>query len=276
VELLRNVSVPGPATMVSVWAYGDASANPVYIKVADATGEVFQGSVGALQKSWQRLVLYGDGADINWSHSGGDNDGAFDYPLTVKAISVFRGGIGKLSGTAYFDDLQVETGARVRGLVISRRGGLNQALYSLSGAPTVVVPVTGPAAWRMDGATSTPLTVSAGTVSVGLTSTPINVLTTAGSSPPAISPNGDGNADSASLKVVAGDRMLYTFQVLNGTGQVVRHVLVSASMDAGVRSVTWDGKLGGVAAPPGAYTLRLAVIGPDGRVSYLLKGVTVQ
>jgi hypothetical protein len=275
VELLRNTPIPGQPKMISVWAYGDASANPVYLKVADATGETFQASVGALQKGWQRLVLYADGADTNWAHSGGDNDGAFDYPLTVRSISVFRGGIGKLSGTVYFDDLQAETGARVRGVVISRRGGINQALYSLSGSPTVSVPVTGAAAWKIDGATSTPLTVSGGKVSVGLSSTPINVLTAASSDPAVISPNGDGVADSVTFRFIAGDRALYTFQVFRA-GQAVRHVTVGASADAGIRTATWDGKLGGLAAAPGNYTLRLAVIGPDGRVSYLLRAVTVQ
>jgi hypothetical protein len=275
VELLRNVPIPGQPRTVSVWAYGDASANPVYLKVADATGETFQGSIGTLQKGWQRLVLYGDGADINWTHSGGDGDGAFDYPLTVRSISIFRGGIGKLSGTVYFDDIQAETGPRIRGAVIIRRGGINQALYSLGGSVTAAIPVTGTTAYLIDGATSTPLAVSGGKVSVGLGGTPINVLSAAGSDPAVISPNGDGLADSVTMRFVAGDRALYTFQIMNAAGNIVRHVTVSAWTDAGIRSATWDGKLGGVAAP-GAYYLRLAIIGPDGRVSYLLRGVTVQ
>jgi hypothetical protein len=140
---------------------------------------------------------------------------------------------------------------------------------------TAAIPVTGTTAYLIDGATSTPLAVSGGKVSVGLGGTPINVLSAAGSDPAVISPNGDGLADSVTMRFVAGDRALYTFQIMNAAGNIVRHVTVSAWTDAGIRSATWDGKLGGVAAP-GAYYLRLAIIGPDGRVSYLLRGVTVQ
>jgi hypothetical protein len=275
VELKRNLAIAGSPTSISVWAFGDASANPVYIKIADATGETFQGAVGSLQKSWQRLVLYGDGADINWTHSGGDNDGTFDYPITLKSIFVFRGGIGKLSGTVYFDDVQVESGPRVRGVVISRRSGINQSLYAIGSAPTASVPVTGGAAWRVDGSSSTPLTVTAGKVSVALGSLPINVLSAAGLAPTTITPNGDGVNDTATVSWIAGDRTKYTFQVLTPGGALLRNVAVDQGADAGVRSSIWDGRISGSPAAPGAYVLRIAIIGPDARVSYLVKSVTV-
>jgi hypothetical protein len=275
VELKRNLVIAGSPTTVSVWAFGDASANPVYIKIADATGETFQGAVGSLQKSWQRLVLYGDGSDINWTHSGGDNDGSFDYPITLKSIFVFRGGIGKLSGVAYFDDVQVESGPRVRGVVISRRSGINQALYALGSTPTASVPVTGGAAWRVDGSSSTPLTVTAGKVSVSLGSLPINILSAAGLSPGSISPNGDGVNDTAAMSWIAGDRTKYTFQILSAGGTGLRNVAVDQAFDAGVRTSTWDGRISGAPAAPGTYKLRIAIIGPDARVSYLVKSVTV-
>jgi len=75
---------------------------------------------------------------------------------------------------------------------------------------------------------------------------------------------------------IAGDRTRYTFQVLSSLGVVIRKVAVDQLTDAGLRSATWDGRLSGVPAAPGSYKLRLANIGPDGRVSYLLKTVTVQ
>jgi flagellar hook assembly protein FlgD len=275
VELSRNLVLPGAPRMVSIWAYGDDSANPVYVKVADATGEVFQGAVGSLQKGWHRLVLYMDGSDTNWSHSGGDGDGAIDYPMTLKSVFVFRGGIGKLSGTAFFDDVQVESGPRVRGVVISRRGGIDQALYSLAGSQAIRVPVTGSSAWQIDGGTSTTLAVSSGSVGVTVGSTPINVLTTANSNLATISPNGDGVADSVTMSWIAGDRQRYTFQVLKA-GVVVRNVAVGAAAHAGITSMTWDGLINGSPAPAGTYTLRLANLGPDGRTSYLVRTVTVQ
>ena len=276
VELVRNLTLPGKPTMVAVWAYGDDSANPVYIKVADATGEVFQGSVGTLQKGWHRLVLYMDGSDQNWTHSGGDHDGVIDYPLTLKSVFVFRGGIGKLSGTAYFDDVQTESGPRVRGIIISRRGGIDQALYSLAGTQSVRVPVTGASAWQVDGSTSTGLTVSGGSVGVSLGSTPINVLSAASSDLATITPNGDGSNDRVTMTWLAGDRERYTFQVFNHAGVLVRNVLVNAGAQAGLTTCSWDGLISGSKAPVGSYTLRVANIGPDGRVSYLLRTVSVQ
>ncbi|MEO8273052.1 MAG: endo-1,4-beta-xylanase, partial [Chloroflexota bacterium] len=276
VELRRNLVMAGKPTMVSVWVYGDASANPVYIKLADATGETFQGLVGSLQKGWQRLVLYGDGLDINWTHSGGDKDGVMDYPITLKSIFVYRAGIGKLSGTAFFDDVQVEFGPRIRGVLISRRSGENQALYSATSGLAAKVPVPGSSAWRMDGSTGTALAISGGAVSVTLGPLPINVLATVWSTPDVITPNGDGNADVVTMRWLAGDRTTYAFQVFDPGGRLARTILAGALSDAGMRESTWDGKINGSPAAPGAYLLRVAIIGPDGRVSYLLRTVTVK
>ncbi len=45
VELKRNLALPGSPTSVAVWVRGDTSANPVFIKITDATGETFQARV---------------------------------------------------------------------------------------------------------------------------------------------------------------------------------------------------------------------------------------
>jgi hypothetical protein len=111
-------------------------------------------------------------------------------------------------------------------------------------------------------------------VSVLLSSRPINVLSAAGLSPTSISPNGDGSNDVTTMSWLAGDRAKYTFQVFKG-GALVRNVTVGAMADAGLRSAVWDGRISGAPAAPGIYSLRIANIGPDGRVSYLLKSVTV-
>jgi hypothetical protein len=127
----------------------------------------------------------------------------------------------------------------------------------------------------VDGSSSTPLTVTAGKVSVGLTSMPLNVLSAAGLAPASISPNGDGANDTATMSWLAGDRAKYTFQVLTAGGALLRNVAVDQMVDAGLRSSVWDGKISGSPAAPGTYTLRIAIIGPDARTSYLLKTVTV-
>jgi hypothetical protein len=263
-ELTRNLAVSGRPTSVSVWAYGDGSANPVYLKIVDATGETFQGAIGALQTGWQRMTLRMDGADTNWKASGGDGDKVIDYPITVRSLFVFRGGIGKLSGSAIFDDLQVETGPSVRGTVLSRRGAINESLYSLGGTKTATVPITGSTAFRMDGASATSLTVSGGAVTVSLATLPINVL----SYPVA-------TAGPMAIRWVSGDRTTYTFQVASSSGTVLRTVATAATADAGIRSVAWDGTIGGSPAPRGTYRLRLTVLGPDKRSSVLQKDVTI-
>lgn len=263
-ELTRNLAVAGHPTSVSVWVDGDGSANPVYIKIVDATGETFQGAVGALLSGWQRMTLHMDGADANWTSSGGDGDHVIDYPITVRSIFVFRAGIGQLTGSAIFDDLQVETGAAVRGTVLSRRGAVNQALYSLAGSPAVAVPVTGTTAYRMDGASATALTVANGIVNATLGSLPINIL-----SYPA------ATTAPSSIRWVGGDRCVYTFQVASPAGAVLRTVSTGVAVDAGVRVATWDGQIGGSPAAAGTYRLRITVLGPDGRNSVLQKDVTI-
>ena len=220
------------------------------------------------------MALYMDGADINWKRSGGDGDGIIDYPITVRSLFVFRGGIGVLSGSAIFDDLQVETGPRVRGLVISRRGGVAQVVYTLGTAVTAKIPVTGTTAYLVDGPTATKVPITAGAVSVGLSRRPINVASSPSAATP-FSPNGDGSADTTALRWVGGDRSTWTLQVLSSSGALLRTIQTKATSDAGVLSGTWDGKIGGVAAAPGTYRLRATVFGPDGRTSVLQRDVIV-
>jgi hypothetical protein len=101
---------------------------------------------------------------------------------------------------------------------------------------------------------------------------PVNVLGTVGITPSSISPGG-----SAKLTWVGGDRTRATFQVIDArTGAIVRHVWVDRWFDAGLRSATWDGRIAGAPASAGPYRLRLAIHGPDGRVSYLFGNVLVQ
>ena len=276
VELSRNMVVSGSPTMVSVWVAGDGSANPVYLKVADRTGETFQAAIGALTSGWQRMTLYMDGSDVNWKKSGGDGDGLVDFPLTVKSLFVYRGGIGTLSGSAYFDDLQVETGRRVRGVVLSRRGAISQSLYTLGPAGTVSVPLTGTSAWRIDGPNKTALTVAGGKVSASVGLLPVNIVCLTDAAPSPFTPNGDGVADSSAIRWPSGDRTIYTLQVLSSSSKVLRTVTSKSAADAGIARGVWDGKINGSKAPNGTYRLRLTVHGPDGRMSTLLRDVVVQ
>ena len=220
------------------------------------------------------MTLYLDGADINWKRSGGDGDGVVDYPLTVRSLFVFRAGIGVRSGSAIFDDLEVESGPRVRGLVISRRGGVSQALYVAGAGVTAKVPVTGTTAYLVDGPTATKQTITSGAVSVALGKRPVNLLSSPSAASP-ITPNGDGSADTTALRFVGGDRSIRTLQVLSSGGTVLRTIHTKLAADGGIVSASWDGKLGGAPAPAGTYRLRATVFGPDGRSSVLQRDVVV-
>jgi len=152
----------------------------------------------------------------------------------------------------------------VRGIVLSRRGAVNQALYSLGGTKTMSIPITGATAYRMDGASATSLAVSNGAVSATLATLPINILSypIAGTGP-------------AALRWISGDRTKFTLQVLSTSGVVLRTVTTGALVDAGARAASWDGKIAGVSAGRGTYRLRLTVFGPDGRASTLQKDVVI-
>ena len=274
-ELVRNLPVAGTPSTVSVWVSGDGSANPVYLKIADKTGETFQGSIGALLTGWQRMTLHMDGGDINWKHSGGDGDGVIDYPITVRSLYVFRAGIGVRSGAVIFDDLQVESGPRVRGLVISRRGGVSQAVYVLGSSASARIPVTGTSAYQVDGASASSLAISNGSVGVTLGRRPINVLSSPSATSP-ISPNGDGAADTTSLRFVGGDRSLRTVQVILLRGRAPAH-----DPDQGGgrrrdrRRRRGTARSAASVRRPGTYRLRATVYGPDGRASVLQRDVVV-
>ena len=265
VELRRSVRLPGAPSTVGLWVRGDGSANPVYVKLRDATGEVFQGAVGTLGSGWQRMVLYGDGADINWKHSGGDGDGKLDAPVTLTSIFVFRAGIGRRSGTVLFDNLQVETGPRVRGVTLARADGTLQALWTVSGSPTAIVPVPGTVARRLDGSTATLLTVTG-----GRTSLVVGGLPTAIAMPPALdtavlTPNGDGITDTTTLSWSPGDGGTASLDIVRTADGATTPLWSGTPTLAGISRLTWDGTLGGRAAGTGSYRLRITVTGPDGR-----------
>ncbi len=85
-----------------------------------------------------------------------------------------------------------------------------------------------------------------------------------GTSPAAIaarsfSPNGDGSKDS--LAISWTNRQALTaldLRVFGPGGSLVESVPLPANLAAGTQSATWDGRIGGVAAPDGGYELQLA------------------
>jgi hypothetical protein len=78
-------------------------------------------------------------------------------------------------------------------------------------------------------------------------------------------PNGDGHDDTAgiSFRIKGPDRV--NLEILDSSGEVVRHLLVGQRMaDHKVAHYVWDGLAdGGTPAPVGTYTLRIHEIESD-------------
>lgn len=276
VELSRAIRLPGSPTSVGLWVRGDGSANPVYVKLRDASGEIFQGAIGTLSSGWQRMVLYGDGADINWKHSGGNGNGKMDAPVTLTSIFVFRAGIGRRSGTVLFDNLHVETGPRVRGVTLARADGTVQALWTASGTATAVVPVPGTVARRLDGSTLTALAVQGGTVALSVNGLPTAILMPPALNTTVVTPNGDGITDTATLSWSSGDGGSAVVEVVRSADGAVAPLWTGRPTVAAIGRATWNGAFGGAIAGSGAYRLRITVTGPDGRRVRLGADLTVR
>jgi flagellar hook assembly protein FlgD len=82
---------------------------------------------------------------------------------------------------------------------------------------------------------------------------------------PSFTPNGDGHDDTAgiSFRIKGPDRV--DLEVLDSSGDVVRHLLVGQPMENHkVGHYVWDGNAdGGAPAPAGSYTLRIHEIDRD-------------
>jgi hypothetical protein len=279
VTMTTSLPVPGTPTSLSVWVRGDGSANPVYMSLTDVTGERFSGTVGSLQTDWQRLTLHLDGSALNWASSGGDGDGRVDYPVTVRAISVYRAGIGILAGSASFDALEANYGPSVRGVVFARRGQTLQALHSMA-SQTIKVPITGTTAQLVDYVGWRTVAVPSKVVTMTVNPVPRYLMTGPELLPATITPNGDGRSDWTDMRWASGGGSRATLQVYALNGRLLRTVRVGVPMSGGLGSLRWDGKLpdaGGrlAAAPVGKYQLRITVRAPDGRLALLSKIVTV-
>ena len=265
--------ISGTPSALSMWVHGDTSNAGVYLKFSDRTGERFEAKIGnAAVRDWSRAIFYLDGANSNYSHIGGNNDGVVDYPITVTAIHVFKPTTGVYSGNIFLDDLTAHYGTVTRGTVLAGRGANIQAVYRPSPA-TINLPVQDTTASRQTGNTLTPLTVTGGKVSVQVSSSPIYVVNGLG-----IDPASPSVGSPVTLKWQGADRSRITIQITNNTsGALIRTLAINQGFEASQQEFTWDGKnASGTFAPAGTYKARLAWLGPDGRTGVVTKIFTLQ
>ncbi|MBB3157388.1 flagellar hook assembly protein FlgD [Microbacterium proteolyticum] len=260
-QIQTDKTISGQPTAVSVWVSGDNSASPVYLKIKDATGETFQGLVGnAVGSAWTKMTLFSDGLNANYTRSGGDGDGVWDYPIKVTDIFVYKSTSGVSSGNISFDDLTVDSGVNLHGTVLQTSAGTVQALYT-NKAASVSVPVSGGSAaiWTQNGLA--PVPVANGRASVALTSAP-TFLT----SSPAVTPTTTTRGSTVTVDWVSGEASVTTVNVVNSSGAVVRTLASGKRFGAGAQTLQWNGRTSSNAiAPAGAYTVRLTFTTADGR-----------
>ncbi|MDO9395175.1 MAG: FlgD immunoglobulin-like domain containing protein [Herbiconiux sp.] len=270
--ITMNKAVTGSPTALSLWAYGDNSNASVMLKFTDSTGEAFESKIGNIGTAkWTRMVFYLDGANPSFSHSGGNNDGKVNYPISVTQLHIYKPNSGGLSaGRFILDDLSAHYGATVRGAEFIGRGYITQAIYSMTARDTQLsVPNT--SAYIYDRGKVNALVVSNQRAAVTLTPTPKYVIAT-----PAVAPLSGPTQSPVTLSLVTGDRTTVTVQIYTRAGVLVRTIMTNQAVVSGPRKVTWDGKKSdGSWAVAGAYVYRVMTAGTDGRTSVLSRYFTL-
>ena len=86
-------------------------------------------------------------------------------------------------------------------------------------------------------------------------------------SPRALTPNGDGEADSAAIRFSLAAKAPATITVIDATGTIVATPLETALLPAGQHTVIWEGTGadGVTAVPDGSYRIDLATIDATGK-----------
>lgn len=260
VGLTLNQQLPGSSRAVSIWVYGDASNNGIYLKVTDATGEEFEAKVGNAGVGWSRQVLYFDGLNPNYVTGGGNGDGKLDYPLSVTAIHIFKSGSAKATGQIILDDITAHYGMPVRGSVFYGRNFATQALYAAQ-SNTAPVPVSNTTAYLYERGAVNALPVANMGASVVVAPLPKFIVSTL-----LVSPAAGVSGQPIGMNMIMGDRTVLTLQVDTGAGATIRTFATRLPYTSGPRVVTWDGKKSnGEPASAGAYLYRVQIYGPDGR-----------
>jgi flagellar hook assembly protein FlgD len=270
-QIVLSKPVSGSPTALSLWVYGDNSNNPMYMKFTDSSGEAFEAKIGNVgTPKWTRLVYYFDGANPNFTHSGGNNDGVINYPITVTQLHVYKSTSGVTSGQFIMDDMTAHYGSPMRGLVFFGRGYDTQVIYALTPRDSKLS-VPNATAYIYDRGTITGLSVSNQQASVTLTPTPKFVI-----SAPAAAPVNGPAQSPVTLSLVTGDRSTLTIQVYTKTGALVRTLSTAQPYQSGPRTVVWDGRMAnGDWAPVGAYLFRIQTTGTDGRSSVVTRNFTL-
>lgn len=264
--------VTGSPSALSLWVFGDTSNSSVYLKFADATGERFEAKIcNAALREWTRCVFYMDGANSNFSHVGGDNDGVVDYPLTVSSINIYESTNGISSGEIHLDDLTAHYGAITRGTVLAGAGVNVQAIYSPA-ASNLSLPVVATPARLRDVDVYQQLTVTDGLAAVAVSGVPRFVVNELG-----VSPGSPQVGSPVTFTWQSADRSRLTIQITKLNGASVRTLAVRQGFEASQNSFTWDGRTSaGSLAAAGDYKIRIDWYAADGRATFVTREFSLE
>lgn len=104
-----RIPLPGRPTALSFYLYGDGSHHTFTYRFVDSTGEVFQGSIGAIDwKGWRKVSLpLTEASTFSW---GGNGDHKIDYPISLTQLILDKNSNDlPLYGAVYLDEITLQT-----------------------------------------------------------------------------------------------------------------------------------------------------------------------
>lgn len=104
-----NLPLPGRPSALILSLYGDNSGHTFTYRFVDKTGEVFQGSIGAINwKGWKEVSLpLTEEATFSW---GGNGDHKIDYPISLSQLIIDKTSNDlPLTGAIYIGDMRLQT-----------------------------------------------------------------------------------------------------------------------------------------------------------------------
>lgn len=104
-----TLPLPGRPSLLILSLYGDGSQHTFTYRFVDKTGEVFQGTIGAINwKGWREVHLpLTEEATFSW---GGNGDHKIDYPISLHQLIIDKTSNSlSLKGAIYIGDIRLQT-----------------------------------------------------------------------------------------------------------------------------------------------------------------------
>lgn len=273
IRMATDIPVSGRPTALSVWMYGDATANNVYIRFMDSQGEEFQGLAGHVGPAgWQRMVLPLDGSGRDWGSAGTNANGVIDYPIRVTGITILQSPVFKtMSGRIFVDDLTAHYGVPIRGVLLS--GGSTQVrAVTTTATGSISLASPGASAWTISQAgVRTDVAVTQGTATIPIGPDTTYLYSDVGAA--ALTAQAGGYA---TIPWLNGEDTAVSLAVTTSTGAPVVSLRSGTLYPAGPARVVWNTRnSAGQVVPSGDYRAVITLVAPTGSRSVLVVPIRV-